>query len=94
VIVASAQAAAVYEELRTAILSGKPAATTGLGILRRQGLAAWMRALGHEPHAEATCHHAPEPSSSAKPDLSPPAQEVTRLIAGILISLAMESMHA
>lgn len=92
-IVASARAAAVYEELRTAILSGKPAATPGLGILRRQGMAAWMRALGHEPRAEATCY-APDPSSSVKPDLSPPAHDVTRLIAGILVSLAMEPMHA
>lgn len=90
---ALARAAVVYEKLRTAILSGEPAATPGLGILRRQGLAAWMRALGHEPYAAVACRD-PEPAPSAKPDLSPPASDVTRLIAGILVSLAMEPMHA
>ena len=58
-----------------------------------QGLAAWMRGLGHEPQGEAACRD-PEPALSAKPDLSPPASDVTRLIAGILVSLAMEPMHA
>ena len=49
-----------------------------------------MRAQGQEPHAEVACR---EPPPSAKPDLSPPASDVTRLIAGIIVSLAMEPMH-
>ncbi len=52
-----------------------------------------MRALGHDPHAEAACR-APQPPPFAKPDLSPPASDVTRLIAGIIVSLAMEPIHA
>jgi hypothetical protein len=83
--------AAVYEKLRTAVLSGQPAATPGLGILRRQGLAAWMRALGHDSHAAVA---RPDPTPCAKPDPSPPPSDVARLIAGILVSLAMEPMHA
>ncbi|UFW88421.1 hypothetical protein BjapCC829_50105 (plasmid) [Bradyrhizobium barranii] len=77
----------VYEKLRGAVLSGEVTTSSGLGILRRQGLAAWMGALGHEPFAAVACR---EPA----PDLSPPASDVTRLIAGILVSLAMEPMHA
>jgi hypothetical protein len=52
-----------------------------------------MRAQGQEPQAEVACRD-PEPPPSAKPDLSPPASDVTRLIAGIIVSLAMEPMHA
>jgi hypothetical protein len=73
--------AAVYEalaKLRTAVLSGEAAATPGLSILRRQGLAAWVRALGHEPQGEADCRD-PEPAPSAKPDLSLLMSDVMRL---------------
>jgi hypothetical protein len=52
-----------------------------------------MRAQGQEPHADVACRDS-EPPPSAKPDLSPPASDVTRLIAGIIVSLAMEPMHA
>jgi hypothetical protein len=92
-IVAPVDTAAIYEKLRGAVLSGEVTTSAGLGILRRQGLAAWMRAMEREPHAAAACRD-PQPSPSAKPDLSPPASDVTRLIAGILVSLAMEPMHA
>jgi hypothetical protein len=91
VIVAPADAAVAYEKLRAAILSAEAATSSGLGILRRQGLAAWMRALGQEPHAEVACH-APDLPFSA--NLSSPASDVTRLIAGIIVSLALEPLHA
>lgn len=90
---ATEAAAALYEKLRTAVLSGEAATAPGLGILRRQGLAAWMRALGHEPPAAVACRD-PEPTALPKPNLLPPASDITRLIAGILVSLAMEPMHA
>lgn len=83
----------IYEKLRTAVLAGEAATSPGLGILRRRGLAAWMRVQGQESHAKVACRD-PEPPPSAKPDLSPPASDVTRLIAGIIVSLAMEPMHA
>jgi hypothetical protein len=88
-----ADTAATYEKVRAAVLSAEATTRPDLGILRRQGLAAWMRALGQEPHAEAACRD-PQPPPSAKPDLSPPASDITRLLAGIIVSLAMESMHA
>src|SRR5271165_5817182 len=92
-IAAPADTAATYEKVRAAVLSAEATTSSGLGILRRQGLAAWMRALRQEPHADAACLD-PQPPPSAEPDLSPSASDVTRLIAGILISLAMEPLHA
>jgi hypothetical protein len=68
-------------------------ACPGLGILRRRGLAAWVRALGQEPHAEAVCldyRLAP----SAPHDPSPATSDITRLIAGIIVAIAMEPVHA
>jgi hypothetical protein len=90
---APADTAAIYEKLRSAVLSGEAATTPGLGILHRQGVAAWIRTLGQEPHAEATSRHC-EPVRCANPDPSPPASDVTRLIAGIIVSLALEHIHA
>jgi hypothetical protein len=92
-IVVPADAADTYEKLRTAVLHGEPAACPGLGILRRRGLAAWIRALGREPHAEAAyCDHRPAPSATHDP--SPATSDVTRLIAGIIVAIAMETVHA
>jgi hypothetical protein len=51
-----------------------------------------MRAVGQELPAEVAPRE-PEPSSCAI-DLSPPASNVSRLIAGILVTLAMEPVHA
>jgi hypothetical protein len=68
-------------------------ACPGLGILRRRGLAAWVRALGQEFHAEAVGHdHRLAPSASHDP--SPATSDITRLIAGILVAIAMEPVHA
>jgi len=83
----------MYEKLRTAVLGAEPAACPGLGILRRQGLAAWIRAVGREPHAEAHCrNHRPRPPTMH--DSSPTANDLTRLIAGIIVALATEPAHA
>lgn len=83
----------IYEKLRAAVLSAEPTASPGLGILRRRGLAAWIRALGQESHVE-TAYGDDRPRPSAKLDLSPPASDITRLIAGIIVALAMEPVHA
>jgi hypothetical protein len=88
-----ADVAVIYEKLRAAVLSADLTASPGLGILRRQGLAAWIRALGQKPHAEtACCDHQPRPS--AGPDPSPRASDITRLIASIIVAIAMEPVHA
>jgi hypothetical protein len=92
-MVAAANTADIYEKLRAAVLSAEPTASPGLGILRRRGLAAWIQALGQESYPETACgdHQSPP---SAKLDPSPPASDITRLIAGIIVALAMEPIHA
>ena len=92
-LIVAPDAGDAYEKLRTAVLRAEPAACPGLGILRRRGLAAWLRALGQEPHAEAACRDHP-PAPSAAYDSSPAASDIPRLIAGIIVALAMESVHA
>ena len=52
-----------------------------------------MRALRPDAHPEAAFHHC-ESTRCASPDPSPPASDVTRLIAGIIVSLALEPIHA
>jgi hypothetical protein len=74
-------------------LRAELAACPDLGILRLRGLAAWIRALGHGRHAEtARCDHRPAPAIA--PDRSAAASDLTRLIAGILVAIAMEPAHA
>jgi hypothetical protein len=80
-----------YEKLRAAVLRTEPAACPGLAILRHQGLAAWLRALGREPRAEATCC---DYRSAPAHGPSPATNDITRLIAGILVAIAMEPLHA
>jgi hypothetical protein len=54
-------------------------------------LAAWIRAFAQEPHAEAgCCDHRLAPSRNP----SPATDNITRLIAGILVAIAMEPVHA
>jgi hypothetical protein len=58
-------------------------------------LAAWIRALGEQRDAKAEvgcCDHRLAPS--AQHDPSPIANDITRLIAGIIIAIAMEPLHA
>lgn len=59
----------------------------GLGVIRRQGMAAWVR----------MALNAPEPP----PDLPtvpcqplPSASELTRLLAGLVVTLVEEPVHA
>jgi hypothetical protein len=92
-MVAPANTADIYEKLRAAVLSAEPTTSPDLGILRRRGLSAWMRELGQEPHAEtARCDHQSLPFAKRNP--MPPASDITRLIAGIIVALAMEPIHA
>jgi hypothetical protein len=82
-----------YEKLRAAVLRAELTACPGLGMLRRRGLASWIRALGQEPHTEAVCcdHRV---ALSATNDPPPAASDLTRLIAGIIVAIAMEPVHA
>ncbi|OIM88928.1 hypothetical protein BLN97_42465 [Bradyrhizobium elkanii] len=92
-IVAPADAADSYEMLRAAALRAEFTACPGLVILRRRGLAAWVRARGQEVDTEAACHDH-RLAHSAPDNPSSPTSDITRLIAGILVAIAMEPFHA
>ena len=91
-----------YESLRTSALGAEAPRFPGLGILHRQGLAAWIRALEQAPHSGGDTADdgaaredgdrvvAPSPAD----DLPHESSELTRLIAGIIVSIGMEHSHA
>jgi hypothetical protein len=89
-IAAASKVADAYESLRAAALSGEATASPGVGILRRQGLAAWMRALEHPPHPDGD-HPMTAPSPASE---LPPSSQLTRLIASIIVSVGTEHAHA
>jgi hypothetical protein len=76
------------------VLNAEPSTYCGLCIIRRRGLAAWIRECGgSESQVEAvrTNHQAAPPTTR---DLPPAASDLTRLLAGIIVALAMEPTHA
>lgn len=89
-----ADAAIAYEELRAAVLSAQQSSCFGLGVIRRRGLAAWIRDLGSEPLAKPPGfdHRPPDHGIAQVP--TPASDELTRLIAGIVITLTAETAHA
>lgn len=92
-ITAASDTVGAYEKLRAAVLNVEPSAYSGLCIIRRRGLAAWIRQCGAEPHAEAVrSDDRPEPSTTQ--DLSRATSDLTRLLAGIILALATEPDHA
>ena len=64
-----------------------------LGTVRRRGLAAWLRGLVVPPTVE-PARSKPEPSLNTTIDPAPAAGELTRIIAGIVIALVAEPIHA
>ena len=87
---ASVDAVDTYELVRAAVLRADPDAGPHLGVLRREGLAAWSRSLSEvpaigapisSPARQPTTRHAPAPS------------ELTRLIASIVLAIAAEPAH-
>jgi len=89
---AAPQAADAYESLRAAVLCAEPTACPGLGILHRQGLAAWMRAREHQPHPDGDRHLMIASSPACDPLQE--TSELTRLIASIIVSVGTERAHA
>jgi hypothetical protein len=75
------------------VLNAAPSTCSGLGIIRRRGLAAWIRECGSESQIESvrTNHHA-APATTL--DLPPAASDLARLLAGIIVALATEPAHA
>jgi len=88
--IVAAQAAAAYEALRAAVLSGRSNGQCSLAILIHRGLTAWIAAL--EPE---------EPPATPSPACVPPhsvaasaPSELTRVLAGIIVALTTEDVHA
>jgi hypothetical protein len=75
------------------VLNAEPSTYSGLCIIRRRGLAAWIRECGPEPQIEAV-HSDRQAASLTTRNLSPAANDLTRLLAGIIVALAMEPAHA
>ncbi len=88
---AAPEAADAYESLRAAALCGEPTACPGLGILHRQGVAAWMRALEPPPHPDG---ERPPITPSPASDIPLETSELTRLIANIVVAVQTERAHA
>jgi hypothetical protein len=90
---AAPDAVDAYEKLRAAVLCADPT-FPGLGIIHRQGLAAWIRVLGRPAHADGADVHHPTLVSSPTCHQPSGAGELARVIASILASIAMEPAHA
>jgi hypothetical protein len=87
--IVTAQAAA-YEALRAAVLSGRSNGQRGLAILIHRGMTAWIAELEPE-ESPATPSPARVPTRSltaSAPD------ELTRVLAGIIVALTTEDVHA
>src|SRR6266851_3707299 len=92
-IVAPSDTTERYETLRAAVLRGGGAACPGLGILHHRGVAEWIRALGQEPPVEVACSD--DRLTPLTPhDPAPATSDITRLVASILVAIAMEPVHA
>jgi hypothetical protein len=90
----AARSAASYEALRAAVLNGSSGGQRGLAILIHRGLAAWIREATAEKFAPTTPLAASpsEPADAAVP--APGTGELTRVLAGIVLTLTAGSAHA
>lgn len=81
-----------YERLRAAVLCAEPGCAPNLGTLRREGLAAWMKAqipvAGAGPPIPGATRRTPIPRAP-----TPAPSELARLIAGIVLAITGEPAH-
>jgi hypothetical protein len=82
---------AAYEALRATVLTGRSRGQSGLAILIHRGLAAWIAALKPE-ESLATPSAASMPLPAAAAASAP--SELTRVLAGIIVALTTEDVHA
>jgi hypothetical protein len=92
VTAASVDAVDTYELVRAAVLRADPDAGPHLGVLRREGLAAWSRSLIEVPTISAPIS-APARHPLTRHGCAPAPSELTRLIAGIVLSIIAEPSH-
>jgi hypothetical protein len=97
-----------YERLHAAVLNAEPLPGTDLGTVRRRGLVAWLKGLILPPLTKPACAKLEPVNAVANPapngicslhktgdaEASPAASELTRIIAGIVITLVTEPSHA
>jgi hypothetical protein len=77
-----------YEKLRAAVLGAEPVCAPDLGIIRRHGLAVWLKQSPVMPVAQLCAR-----TQGAIVDPAPATRELSRLIAGIVVALAVEPAH-
>jgi hypothetical protein len=82
-----------YEGLRTAVLSAQIGGCSGLGILRRAGLAPWMREVAGDGQSQTACPDQAIPEPGMPPVTTPPSA-LTGLMAEIVLSFAKETALA
>ena len=75
--------------MRSAVLFAGDVDFSDLDIVRRSGLAAWMRDLGSAEKRKSLDQRRFDPRTTQDPNFAP--SELTRLIAGIILTLAMEA---
>jgi hypothetical protein len=79
-----------YERLRAAIVGAQQIPGAGLATLRRQGMAAWIKAS----------YSAPDPASPLLAPRRPPTagaiarNELTLILASLVVTLSAEPTHA
>jgi hypothetical protein len=78
-----------YEKLRAAVLGAEPVCAPDLGIIRRHGLAVWLKQSPVMPVAQQLCAR----TQGAIVDPAPATSELSRLIAGIVVALAVEPAY-
>lgn len=82
-----------YEELRSAVLSAQIGGCSGLGLLRRAGLATWLRAVADSGQSPAAPSHQSPPDPAIERAAAVP-NALTGLMAGLVLALAKETAFA
>ncbi len=81
-----------YEILRASVLSSAPPRGSGIGTVCHQGLANWLKQPVSEPVAP-TCAYPHNVSPAAGAGSTGSSTELTRVIADIVVALALEPEH-
>lgn len=79
-----------YERLRAAALGAEPIAGSGLATMRREGIAAWLKAAPTTPVLPTSMPAAPRPPATA----GIARNELTLLLASLVVTLSAEATSA
>ena len=87
------RAAATYETLRAAVLSGHSNGQRGLAIIIHRGMTAWVGELTPEAPVATASSMTSNPSIRSTAPTSTP-NELTRVLAGIIVTLTTGDVSA